>query len=347
MKVFIGFIGFLIVVPMVFVLFIIIIVAIGGGLVNTFPFTGVSDYMFYNAGNPTLAVICLILLIGIPVFSLIYGLIAHLAKLTPLNKIIKWTLAIVWFLTLILCISSGYGLTKHGFHHFLNWEWDSERTLIHGNGHSLEKTYITEPFEYLEANGIPIADFRIEQIDHDENSLLIEGDENLVDKIKYTVRDNKLYLSAPSYTLRSENALTIVLRTRELKEIHIEKGGTLTIKNPYKAETLDIWMRGAGNIQANDLDIKTLKVKTEGVASATLAGNVRKAVLKMEGTGNIDAFKLTSDSVIANVNGIGTIWCNATEYIKGRLNGIGKITYKDEPKIKDLKSVGIGKIGKE
>jgi len=357
-KIFIVCIGFLIVIPLVFALFVVIIVllialfGIGGGLVNIFPFEGVSDCLFYNAVNPTLVGICLILLIGIPVFSLIYGLISYLAKLNPLNKIIKWTLVIVWFLALILCISSGFKLTKHGFHHFLNWKWDgliwdSERTLIHGNGHSLEKTYITEPFEYFEANGIPIADFRIEQIDHDENSLLIKGDENLVDKIEYKVIDNKLRLSTPSYTLQSKNDLIVVLRTKELKEIHIEKGGTLTINNPYKAETLDIWMRGAGNLKADSLDIKTLKVKTEGVASATLAGHVRKAVLNMEGTGHIDAFELASDSVVANVDGIGSIECNATEYLKGRLYGIGKIRYKEEPKIKDMSSRGIGKIGKE
>jgi hypothetical protein len=67
----------------------------------------------------------------------------------------------------------------------------------------------------------------------------------------------------------------------------------------------------------------------------------------MEGAGSIDASGLIADSVFAKVEGIGSIKCNPISYLKGSVNGIGSLTYKEEPKEKDMEMSGIGKIGKE
>jgi len=68
--------------------------------------------------------------------------------------------------------------------------------------------------------------------------------------------------------------------------------------------------------------------------------------LNLFGTGKIDALELVSDSVYARLEGVGSIKCNPMEYLEGRLQGVGQITYKYEPKVKNVTSEGIGKIGK-
>jgi hypothetical protein len=47
------------------------------------------------------------------------------------------------------------------------------------------------------------------------------------------------------------------------------------------------------------------------------------------------------------VDGIGSVKCNPVAYLKGKVNGIGSLTYKEEPKEKNTEMRGIGKIGKE
>jgi hypothetical protein len=51
-----------------------------------------------------------------------------------------------------------------------------------------------------------------------------------------------------------------------------------------------------------------------------------------------------SDSITAQVKGVGSIQCNPVLYLDGDVNGIGGISYKSEPKNKHTNVKGIGSI---
>ncbi|MDR3219622.1 MAG: DUF2807 domain-containing protein [Dysgonamonadaceae bacterium] len=349
MKAFLVVICCLIGIPLLFALVITLITlfavlfGVGGGLLSALPFGWIEDSSFLTVAHPLLATISLIFVLAIPLISLIYAVISYLAKLKPVNKAVKWIFFVIWLLAFVLFLFSGLRINLYN----LDVRWKPGQTVIQGNGEISEKNYSLTAIDGLEFYGNLSADFQVEQIDTAASSLRIIGDENLIEKIKYEVREGNLYLSTPnSYNLRPRDSLKILLRTPELKAIHLRRGGKLRIHNAFKADNLEIELEGAGKVTADSLDVKTLKVSTEGVGSVRLAGKVRKANLYMEGTGEIDALELVADSVIADIEGIGAIKCNAVEYLKGTLNGIGKITYKDEPKVKDMTSSGIGKIGR-
>ncbi|MDR3340596.1 MAG: DUF2807 domain-containing protein [Candidatus Symbiothrix sp.] len=336
-------------IPLLFALAITLITlfavlfGVGGGLLGFLPFAWIQDSSFLTVAHPLLTTISFLFVLAIPLISLIYAVISYLAKLKPVNKAVKWIFLVIWIVALVLFVFSGFRINLRNF----DGRWRPGYAVIQGNGEILEKNYNLTFIDGLETGGSLMADIQIEQTDAETSSLFITGDENLIEKIAYEVRDRNLYLSAPnSYSLRPKDSLKILLRTPELKEIHLKSGGSLRIHTAFKADNLAIKLEGAGKIKADSLDVKTLKVSTEGVGSITLAGKVRKANLYMEGAGEIDALELLADSIIADIEGIGVIKCNAVEYLKGNLNGIGKITYKEEPKIKDMTSSGIGKIGR-
>jgi hypothetical protein len=362
MKVFLVGLGCLIGLPLIFV-FVIVIIAlfavlfgVGGGLLGMFPFGWIDGGTFITVSHPILATTTFIIVLGIPIIALIYSLIAYLAKLKPLNKAVKWVFMGTWLLALILFLCSGFKLTMdwvtlpHSHIHFNgNSTWTTNRDVIAGNGILSEKEYfLTEAIDYVKIDERLTAALQIEQSKTDSSSLLINGDENLVDKVQYEIRDNKLYLSTTdNYFFRSDNNLIIRLRVPDLKGIQMKSIGSILISSAFTGDEFELKLEGAGKFQADSLDIKSLVVRSEGISSIALTGKATKAKFRLEGAGAINALELLSDSVFASVDGIGSIKCNPTEYLKGELNGIGKITYREEPKTRDTGSVGIGKIGKE
>ena len=351
-KVFLIGIGCLIGLPLLFMLIVVIIVLIavlfgvGGGLLSVLPLAFLQDSSFLSVAHPNLATVTFILVLGIPTVALVYGFIAHLAKLKPVNRAVKWVCFGVWLVALILFLSSGFRVDKtklssRDWSFYLNYS-------IEGNGILSETEYVLEgTVDQIEVAEGLYANVQIEQVNADVNSILISGDENLIDRVKYDLENGRLYLHAsPKYRLHSKNDLIIRIKTSGLKKI---KGaiGNIQMNTFFKGDELTVEMNGAGKFQADSLSVHLLKANAEGIGSIVLGGQAKKAKFDMEGVGSIEAFDLVADTVYARVEGIGSIRCNPTEYLEGSLNGVGSITYKEEPKVKNIHSIGIGKIGKD
>ena len=342
-KVFLIGLGCLVALPLtvIFIFVIILLIGllfgVGGGLSGALP-------AFIIANHPILATTAFLFVIGIPVVAMIYAIISHFAKLNPLNRAVRLTFILVWILALIIMFSSGFRID------FANpkWNWKIfESNAIRGNGILSEKSFSLEgPVSYVEMDDHLFANLQIEQIQSDTASIVINGDENLIEQVKYDLQDGRLLLSAYN-PLRSENNLIIRLRTNNLKGIRSNIAGNIQMNHAFTGDELEIKMMGPGNLQADSLYVKSLTVSSEGVGSVQLSGNANKARFDVAGVGRVRAFELVSDTVYAHVAGVGSIQCNPVDYLEGSLNGVGKITYKDEPKVKNVSSSGIGKIGKE
>jgi hypothetical protein len=202
------------------------------------------------------------------------------------------------------------------------------------------------PVKYIEISKHLFANLQIDQNQSDTATIVISGDENLIDQVRYELQDGRLTLSS-SNPLKSENNLIIRIQTNGLKGIQSDIVGSIQINHAFTGEDLEIKLSGPGSFRADSLYIKSLSVSSEGIGSVNLAGKANNARFDLAGTGKIDALDLLSDTVYAHVDGIGSIKCNPVEYLEGHLNGVGNISYKEEPKIKNIGTIGIGKIGKE
>ena len=346
-KVFLIGLGCLIALPLLIVLIAVVIaliaalfgvsIGVGGGMLGILP-------AFIIADHPILATTAFLFVLGIPVVALIYAIISYFAKLNPVSHSVKWTFLIVWIAALIVMLFSGLRVDSKN----INWNWKIyESDAIRGNGVSSEKSYtLDSPVSSVEMGKNLFANLQIEQTQSGATSVLISGDENLINQVKYDLQDGRLLLSSDN-PLRSENNLIIRLQTPNLKGIQSNILGNIQMNSAFTGDELEIKMSGAGNFNADNLLVHSLTVHSEGIGSVNLSGKANKADFELGGAGKIEALDLAADTVYAQVRGVGSIKCNPSDYLEGELRGIGKITYKDEPKMKNVTSAGIGKIGKE
>lgn len=90
-----------------FALFIMIVVLVGcliGGGAALFEMAPFMDGVYFS-GEPITTIVSgftLIILIGLPLFSLVFTILRSLFKWSPMSTGLKWTLLIFWFITLIV-----------------------------------------------------------------------------------------------------------------------------------------------------------------------------------------------------------------------------------------------------
>jgi len=345
--------GCLVGLPLLFALFIVAIVLIavflgvGGGLLGAGG--GALGFLpsFFFDKHPVLMMIAGILLIGIPVVAIMYGIVALFSKPKPMNQSVKWTFLIIWIVALVLFFSFGLrGFRQNWFHNRGNWASITKNYEIRGNGIPSQKIIdLDAAVKYLETGKYLHAEISIEQTEDASPSIEINGDENLVDQVRYDLQEGQLILSSDN-RLRGNNNLKIKLRINELKSIQVGYVGNIRMNRAFTGEEFEIRMRGVGNFRADSLYVNSLTVRSEGVSSVGLSGKTEKANLETAGTGKIDAIGLLSDTVYAHVDGVGSIRCNPVEYLEGHVHGVGSITYKEEPKRKITTTFGVGKIRK-
>ncbi|OGU16960.1 MAG: hypothetical protein A2X61_10650 [Ignavibacteria bacterium GWB2_35_12] len=154
------------------------------------------------------------------------------------------------------------------------------------------------------------------------DTLIIETDDNIAPLIQTTVSNNKLYIN-PTKSI-CPTSLNILATMKEIKYLNLAGSGNITSSDTLKLEDVEIEIDGSGNIN--------------------LYGAANKITAGLDGSGNIELMDLLTDSAYVVINGSGNIRINASKYLKAIINGSGNIYYKGNPDIKETQINGSGNI---
>ena len=337
-----GCLGFLIGLPILFALFIVFIVLIS----LIFGFSSILFFPVIATTNPIIGAIALILVLGIPLFAIIYALFFSNKKEKPLNKTFKWSIFIVWIIALIVFTSSGVKICKE-LNQFDGWNifCDKVENVIAGSGNITDRKEDLPAFSQLKISDNLIATIRIRK--GDTHQISINGDDNIINKINWKLDDDVLKLGITDRINLRRSNLIIVITTPEITGVKMDGANKVFIDNKLVTANFNLDVQGIGSFQADSLYIQNLTCNLEGAGKATLGGKVGNAYIKLQGVGKIDAFGLEVDSLTARLNGVGSIRSNPIIFLDAELDGVGKITYKEEPQTKRASMEGVGKVGKE
>ncbi|MCL2649426.1 MAG: DUF2807 domain-containing protein [Candidatus Azobacteroides sp.] len=348
----IGCLGCLIGIPLFFALSIVFIVLIAlifgfsSALFYPLNFLGF-DGNIISGTHPIIGIIALIFVLGIPLFSIIYALFFANKKVRPINKTTKWAGLLIWIIALIVLISSGFKLNKEFCSNYpINWNIPYCNVKITGSGEIADRRENLPSFSTLKIDDNLIATVRIRQGNNPK--ILISGDNNIIDKVKWEIDNNneelKLGISEP---VNLKNDLTVAITTPKISGIKMGALNKVSIDNKIETPDFNLKVEGAGSFYADSLYTANLVCKMKGVGKVYLGGKAKKAYLRLRGAGEIDAYALETDSLTAQLEGVGAIRCNPVDFLKASLDGVGNITYKEEPKFKQVSINGVGKLKKE
>jgi len=189
-------------------------------------------------------------------------------------------------------------------------------------------------------------------IETSENySLNIEGDQELVEKVKTEVHDDVLIITFPSEEtgwkglmgIGEESRLQYFITVKSLDEIKLDGAGSIH-SDKLEGENLKIHHAGLGKILFKELQYQNLDVELSGLGEIEVEGEVQKQAVYISGAGAYKADRLKSQEADINLTGAGTSQVWVETKLIASLTGAGSIKYKGAPILEESKT-GLGNIG--
>ncbi|MBC7919199.1 MAG: DUF2807 domain-containing protein [Rhodoferax sp.] len=155
-------------------------------------------------------------------------------------------------------------------------------------------------------------------------SVVVSGEQDVIAKLRTKVVDNDLIISMPDEKKSGwKDKLTIVIGVAQLNKFQME---------------------GVGDTTLNQLAGEEFLLRYQGVGTLTANGRVQRFILKAEGVGNVNARDLDAKSVEASLEGIGSAKVRASETLNARVEGIGSLSYYGRPARVTKSADGIGSV---
>ncbi len=203
-----------------------------------------------------------------------------------------------------------------------------------------KKTYQIGDFSDIKLYG----GFKVFLIQGDECSVLVKAtDKDVFDniKIKNNYGEASIEMDISFFEYRRVN-LYITFKT--LEKLTIEGGVNLKTNGYLDLKNISVNVEGGASI---DLDMKAdnVKVYGEGGFLFELKGVANSLDVTIKGAGNVSASELKTKDVTFTVAGFGTGSVYATNTLNAKIEGVGKLRYKGEPKVTEYID-GLGSVKK-
>lgn len=137
--------------------------------------------------------------------------------------------------------------------------------------------------------------------------------------------------------------VTVYITAKGINKIEMEGQVNLKTTNEIIANKLEVESETIGSTYL-DLNVKELDLDVDAVGSVTLKGKADKLKADIEGVGSLNAFDLVTRNADINMSGIGGAKINVTDSLLADVSGIGSVEYKGNPYVKKVKKSGVGGV---
>jgi hypothetical protein len=155
-------------------------------------------------------------------------------------------------------------------------------------------------------------------------SVEIIYDDNLVDGIEVSVRDDVLFIDADR-NMRPSSGAKVLVRVQSLDRIAASGASEVTVTGTVAAEDVELRASGASRIEIATLDAGSLTVTASGASNVTVdAGNVGDADLDISGASHVDLDAEVATALV-DVSGASRARLMRTDEVTGDASGASKV----------------------
>lgn len=185
--------------------------------------------------------------------------------------------------------------------------------------------------------------------------LKIQTDDNLIDDVLTRVRGDGDTLAIETEDCCVDpTELTVQVSTEEMEGLVIEGSGDIVLRGAFEAAALSLDIDGSGDIVAEriiaddvslsidgsgdmnlDLEVGTLRTSIDGSGGTRLAGSAAEHIIRIEGSGDIDAASLATAVTEVDIDGSGGCVVSADERLDVSIDGSGEVAYCGQPQVSE------------
>ncbi len=191
----------------------------------------------------------------------------------------------------------------------------------------------------------------------DNQSVKVETDENLQDRITTKVTNGTLHLNCDN--IKDPTKMNVYVTAVSLSSLEASGAAKVTGETPIKSpEAFGLYTSGAAKTNltietgtftnetsgaaSNTISLTATNATTEisGAGNMTLKGSADKHETEVSGAGNLKAIEFVTNYTNAEVSGAGNAKIMARQLLKADLSGAGNLSYFDKDNIKSISKQG-------
>jgi len=181
----------------------------------------------------------------------------------------------------------------------------------------------------------------VDVIQDGTESLLLEGDPEVLSRIETAVREGTLeFRYKPDTRIHSHGRVHAVVHARDMDSIAISGAGNVRSAS-LKADSLRLAISGSGDVGIDRVAAKQTSLAISGSGNMTLAGTAEELKARISGSGSIKAARLETQRADVGISGSGnaTVW--AKQNLATAIAGVGNVRYYGDPAVaKTVRGVG-------
>jgi hypothetical protein len=174
----------------------------------------------------------------------------------------------------------------------------------------------------------------------DDESLVIEAEDNILPLIKTEVRGGELHIGFKrGFSIAPTSKIKIYVTMRDLEHIELSGVGDIDC-DELETKKLKFDISGSGNIDFN-VEADSIDTVVSGLGNIKLSGGTVTQRVEINGSGKYDAEDLESENCGVKVSGLGSATVNVSGELVIEINGAGNVYYKGAPVItQDISGLG-------
>jgi hypothetical protein len=181
-----------------------------------------------------------------------------------------------------------------------------------------------------------------------QESVRLEGDNDLLDKIETVVEGKMLHIRTKKEYQHDQldfSDVKVHVVARELNSLVLSGSGKMQVNSPLKADAFSATVSGSGRIEAGQISSNRLKATVSGSGGLNAGGSAKETEITVSGSGSFNGKNFTAGDAKVRVSGSGDVYLRAENTLDGALSGSGTIHYSGNAKVTERKS-GSGRIVK-
>jgi hypothetical protein len=180
-----------------------------------------------------------------------------------------------------------------------------------------------------------------------KESLRLEGDEEVIEKIETVVEDGILKIrNKNKFNFGwSNEKIRIYITAKSLDNLTMSGSGTMQVQSPLKSENFQAKISGSGSIKAQ-VTCSNLSGHISGSGEIYLSGSSKASSFSISGSGDINAKSLSTENTSVKISGSGSVTVDAREAIDASISGSGDVYYVSGNPHVNMHKSGSGKVRK-
>ena len=148
----------------------------------------------------------------------------------------------------------------------------------------------------------------------------------------------------PTRWINPETTPILTVSTPVLNRLSLDGVGAFTAYDTINTSSFTLKLSGTGKGKA-ELDVTIFNAELSGAGSFELSGRAETADISMSGAGEINALPLDTSEARIRLSGTGSVKISCSNYLYVKADGMGSVEYIGSPHI-DLNTSGLVRVNR-